>query len=96
MEREKRDRDRGRRLSDLYERLDLACSLPPEEAVRICKSIVNDSIRDAGMDPGDPTGVRSETYGLHIDAPKTASGVGSAGGAPRSENARNGRGRGRR
>ena len=43
---DRRDRLRGGRLHDLYDRLELASGLPPEEAVRICKEIVNDSIMD--------------------------------------------------
>ena len=51
-----------KRLDDLYERLEHARGLPPEEAVRICKSIVNDSIRDEGEDPGGADGPRSEHW----------------------------------
>ena len=50
------------RLHDLYERIERARGLPPEEAVRICKSIVNDAIRDDGMDPGDMAGPRGEHW----------------------------------
>lgn len=69
---QKRDRVRGRRLDDLYERLDLARGLPPEEAVRICKTIVNDSILDDGEDLEAVAGVRSENFDVHLDALKTA------------------------
>lgn len=68
----KRDRDRGKRLHDLYERLHLACGMPPEEAVQICKTIVNDSIIDDGGKLEDATGVRAETFDVHLDALKKA------------------------
>ena len=69
---EKRARDRGRRLHDLYERLHLACGLPPEEAVQICKTIVNDSILDDDVYLESVTGVRTETFDVHLDALKNA------------------------
>ena len=68
----KRGWSRNKRLDDLYERLDLARSLPPEDAVRICKTIVNDSILDDDAALEDTTGVRPETFGVHLDALKTA------------------------
>ena len=62
-ERKKRERKRGRRLDDLYDRLRLASGLPPEAAVRICKTIVNDSILDDDDEALEAaTGVRSETF----------------------------------
>ena len=69
---DKRKRVRGKRLHDLYDRLDLARGLPPEEAVRICKTIVNDSILDDGVALEDVTGVRSESFDIHLDALKNA------------------------
>ena len=71
-ERKRRERGRGRRLDDLYDRLDRARGLPPEEAVRICKTIVNDSILDDGEALEAVTGVRSENFDIHLDALKTA------------------------
>ena len=68
----KRGWSRNKRLDDLYDRLDLARSLPPEAAVRICKTIVNDSILDDDAALEDTTGVRPETFGVHLDALKTA------------------------
>ena len=64
---QKRERERkkhGRRLDDLYDRLRLASGLPPEEAVRICKTIVNDSILDDDDNEAleAATVVRSETF----------------------------------
>ena len=64
------------RLDDLYQRIERARGLPPEEAVRICKGIVNDSILDAGLPLEDDMGVRSEFYGIRPDAPGTPPGAG--------------------
>ena len=64
-----RGRVGGMRLDDLYERIERARGLPPEEAVRICKGIVNDSILDAGMALEDYMGIRSAFYGIRPDAP---------------------------
>ena len=69
-ERKRRERGRGRRLHDLYDRLDRARGLPPEEAVRICKTIVNDSILDNDEDLEATTGVRAETFDVYLDALK--------------------------
>ena len=74
--RQGRGRGGGMRLDDLYERIERARGLPPEEAVRICKGIVNDSILDAGMAPEDDMGVRSVSYGIRPDAPGTPPGAG--------------------
>lgn len=71
-EQERRDRLRGGRLHDLYERLDIARGMPPEEAVRICKEIVNDSIMDDKAALEAVTGVRSETFDVHHDALRNA------------------------
>ena len=72
MERKRRERDRGHLLDDLYDRLDLARGLPPEEAVRICKEIVNDSILDDDEALEAATGVRAETFDALLDALKAA------------------------
>ena len=69
-ERKRRERGRGLRLRDLYDRLDRARGLPPEEAVRICKTIVNDSILDNDEDLEATTGVRAETFDVYLDALK--------------------------
>ena len=70
MERKRRERDRGHRLDDLYDRLDRARGLPPEEAVRTCKAIVNDSILDDDEALEADTGVRAETFDALLDALK--------------------------
>ena len=57
---EMRVRPRDERLRGLHARLQLARGLPPEEAVCICKTIVNDSILDDGAALEGATGARSE------------------------------------
>lgn len=58
-EREKRtrERDRGRRFHDLCDHMRLACGMPPDEAIHICKTNVNDSILDDGEALETNTGV---------------------------------------
>ena len=56
----------------LYDRLELARGMPTEEAIRICKEIVNDSIMDDKAAMEAVTGVRSETFDVHHDALRNA------------------------
>ena len=69
----RRGRERGHYLDDLYDRLDRARGLPPEEAVRICKTIVNDSILDDDKALEAATGVRAETFDALLDVLDAAS-----------------------